>query len=331
MSKFSKNNILSGRERKEFTTLRYSDIWIYYIQLILAILNIVLRNPWYCISIFFFFGTGVVLLLFFFETFDQNTTVMLILSSTSGMIISMYSFIVYFPAVFEKIHLSFIFVFFNGCFCFALYIFFMREKEFLDMSVALFVIFEGLFAFLISSIISKSLFIGSIVFSIILIIGEIKFVSSTVSCRNNNGGLFFIVKLPFLPVYHISMDADGFVRGCSTVMRYNTIPCAERKLIFSEELMDVRFKMKPGRIYIFETFKDVIKEMKTFRINNTRIAVVKKQKLLIPDSVHNTYRKLFGDKWRYCSVCAENVTSKGSSCEFSKHRKVPYRFFLKIR
>lgn len=88
--------------------------------------------------------------------------------------------------------------------------------------------------------------------------------------------LFFIVKLPFLPVYHISMDADGFVRGCSTVMRYNTIPCAERKLIFSEELMDVRFKMKPGRIYIFETFKDVIKEMKTFRINNTRIAVVKK-------------------------------------------------------
>ena len=144
--------------------MRYSDICIYYIQLILAILNIVLRNPWYCISIFFSFGISIVLLLFFFETFDQNTTVMLILSSASGMVISMYSFIVYFPAVFEKIHLSFIFVFFNGCFCYALYIFYMREKEFLDMSVALFVIFEGLFAFLISSIISKSLFIGSIVF-----------------------------------------------------------------------------------------------------------------------------------------------------------------------
>lgn len=39
LSKFSKNNILRGRERKEFTTLRYSDIWIYYIQLILAIVN----------------------------------------------------------------------------------------------------------------------------------------------------------------------------------------------------------------------------------------------------------------------------------------------------
>lgn len=81
--------------------MRYSDICIYYIQLILAILNIVLRNPWYCISIFFSFGISIVLLLFFFETFDQNTTVMLILSSASGMVISMYSFIVYFPAVFE--------------------------------------------------------------------------------------------------------------------------------------------------------------------------------------------------------------------------------------
>lgn len=279
----------------------------------------------------FCFGANIILLLFFFEAFDQNTTGILVLSSASGMIISMLTFLIYFPAIFEEIHLAFLFVFLNGLFYFGSYIFFSREKEFLDMSVALFVVLEGIFFFLVTSLISRSLFIGSIIFSIILIAGSLKSVSSTISSRNNNGGLFFIVKLPFIPVYHISMDADGFVRGCSTVMRYDTIPCAERKLIFSEELMEIRFLMKPGRIYILETYKDVIKEMKAFRINNTRLLVLKKNKLFLPDTVHNTYRKLFGDKWKYCSTCAESTAQNGNACEFSRRRKVPYRFLLKIR
>lgn len=310
----------------------YFDYFIFFLQLVITFFCILSGNPWFCFVYALVLAYFITIMLTDSVPFDQATINYLFLSSVSDFSIC---------TIFAIINFSRIFIYtVSDCVPFLTLgivleistFYFYKERIFCDMIVATYVLFEGLIIFLITWFLTRSLLISGILFCIILSAGSYRQLSSVISNRNNNKGLFYITRFPFTPIYHINMDADGFVRGCSTVKRYDSIPCSERKMIFDEELLELKLLLKPGRIYIFETYGYIIKKMKEIRINGKRIYIIKHKKALFPELVRSSYYKLYSDKWKFCKGCEKYSESNetGSPCELGKSKKRPYVFFLKM-
>lgn len=311
---------------------RYFDYFIFFLQLIIAFLCILSENPWICFAYGLMLIYFVTILLTDSVPFDQVTINCLFLSSASDFSICTIFAIINFSRIFTYTASDCVLFLALGILLEANTFYFYKERIFCDMIVATYVFFEGLMIFLISWFLSRSLLMSGILFCIILSAGSYRQLSSVISNRNNNKGLFYITRFPFTPIYHINMDADGFVRGCSTVKRYDSIPCSERKMIFDEELLELKLLLKPGRMYVFETYGYVIKKMKENRINGKKIYVIKHKKALFPELVRSSYYKLYSDKWKFCKGCEKYSESNetGSPCELGKSKKRPYVFFLKM-
>ena len=145
--------------------------------------------------------------------------------------------------------------------------------------------------------------------------------------------LFFDTLL-FPRVHYISESFLAYVgRPLCTVIipgylspkekEFRKLTCPERKEIVKKELRNLCSRFKPGRIYITETHMGVIHYIHKQQDDEFQIKTISCIKAPLKSKTHSAFRKIYGDKWKYCDKCP--LYPNKEECTMTDNYSLPER------